>query len=159
MSIQRVSHLCFRVSDLERSRRFYEDVLGFKPLYEIDTVGSPSTRLLGRTDIRLTGVWLERDGFTLQLQQLHVEGLAKPKRDTVEIGYSHVAVRVSNLDTVIERLVAAGADVLTASRTVNATPDGGESGAVFINDPDGIRLELVQIPGDPTGPITAPEQD
>ena len=158
MSIQRVSHLCFRVSDLERSRRFYEDVLGFRPLYEIDTVGSPSTRLLGRTDIRLTGVWLERDGFTLQLQQLHVDGLAKPKRDAVEIGYSHVAVRVSDLDAVIERLVAAGADVLTASRTANPRPDGLQSGAVFVNDPDGIRLELVQIPGDPKGPITAPER-
>ena len=85
-----------------------------------------------------------------------MDGLAKPKRDTVEIGYSHVAIRVSDMEPVIDRLVAAGADVLTASRMSHPRPDGVESGAVFINDPDGIRLELVQIPGDPTGPITAP---
>ena len=87
-----------------------------------------------------------------------MDGLAKPKREAVEIGYSHVAVRVSDLDAVTERLVAAGADVLTASRTANPRPDGLQSGAVFVNDPDGIRLELVQIPGAPKGPITAPEQ-
>jgi len=53
---------------------------------------------------------------------------------------------VSGLDSLTRQLRAAGAHVIEASRM-----EIGERGtsAIFVSDPDGTRIELVDAPGDP----------
>src|SRR5262249_47922816 len=46
LSIQRLTHVGICVSDLERSLRFYRDLLGFSPEHELAVDGEPTDTLL-----------------------------------------------------------------------------------------------------------------
>jgi catechol 2,3-dioxygenase-like lactoylglutathione lyase family enzyme len=62
-------------------------------------------------------------------------------------GLTHLSFRVEALDDVLAGLAALGATTLAGSRI------DGERGAVkavFVCDPDGTRIELVEAPGDPS---------
>jgi glyoxylase I family protein len=151
MGIQRVGHLGICVSDLPRSLRFYRDLLGFRELSSLDVAGPHADRLLGLKSVKLRAVYLERDGMRIELLEF-----ASPKpvgapapRPMNELGLTHLSVRVSDLSRVVEGLRAAGVCVLEAT-AIDAFAVG--SGAIFVTDPDGTRIELVELPGDPTAP-------
>jgi catechol 2,3-dioxygenase-like lactoylglutathione lyase family enzyme len=79
--ISKVSHIGVCVSDLERSIRFYCDVLGFvrsETMSDVHVEGEPSDTLLKLRDVKLDAVYLERDGFRLEL--LHYERPRSPSR-------------------------------------------------------------------------------
>jgi catechol 2,3-dioxygenase-like lactoylglutathione lyase family enzyme len=142
MAIQAMTHLAIRVRHLERSVCFYRDLLGFTENSRVDLVGAPSALLIGNPKARLCAVFLERDGVVVELQQLegvdgHCEG--------VNLGYSHIGFRVTDLAGLIEKLRAAGAEVLEGSRYEDET-FGSE--VIFVTDPDGARIELIAVPGD-----------
>ena len=50
-------------------------------------------------------------------------------------------------------VIEAGGDVVESSRLRN--PDYG-SDLVFVSDPDGTFIELIDVPGDPSGPPGEP---
>ncbi|HEY2300901.1 MAG TPA: VOC family protein [Acidimicrobiales bacterium] len=142
MAIQAMTHLAIRVRDLERSLCFYRDLLGFTENSRVDMVGAPSALLIGNPEARLSAVFLERDGVVVELQQLegvsgHCEG--------VNLGYSHIGFRVTDLPLLLDAMRAAGADVLEDSRYQDET-FGSE--VIFVTDPDGARIELIAVPGD-----------
>ncbi len=56
MSILRLTHIGICVSDLERSLRFYRDLLGFKYISELEVAGEPSDTLLELRDVKLRAV-------------------------------------------------------------------------------------------------------
>lgn len=148
MVIQRVSHVGICVADLERSLAFYRDLLGFEQRSRAPFAGAPVDRLLGLDGVQLDAAWLERDGTRLEL--LHFAGPgtqpdAAP-RPMNRTGFTHLSLRVEDLDGALGRLRDAGAHVLDETRF-----DDREHGiaAVFVLDPDGTRIELVQMPGDP----------
>jgi len=63
------------VTDLDASRRFYVEALGFEPWRQINPADSPSDRLLRLpAPIGLTACYLRRDGLVLELLHFAGEG-------------------------------------------------------------------------------------
>jgi len=147
MPVERVSHLGVCVADLDASLRFYRDVLGFRERSRLDASGAMAERLLQLAEVALHAVYLERDGLRLELLRFASPGTvgAAEARAMNARGLTHLSLRVSDLDDVLARMADAGGRVLEETR-VDAP--GGAVVAVFVLDPDGTRIELVQAPGD-----------
>lgn len=148
MAMLRLTHVGICVSDPERSLRFYRDLLGFALLSELSIAGEPSTTLLMLDDVELRAIYLERDGTRIEL--LHYaspghSGDGQP-RAMNGLGLTHLSFRLDDFDATLGKLAAAGVRILSASRI---DIPAFEAHAVFITDPDGTLIELVQAPGDP----------
>jgi lactoylglutathione lyase len=125
------------VTDLERAKRFYQEVLGFEFWYEVTPPDDPSAKLLGLTPpLGFTAAYLTLDGFVLEL--LHyaapdVTGAYQP-RGMSDPGLTHVSISVDDVRATAARAVEFGGQIVEGS-------DIGS--AVFIRDPDGQLLELL----------------
>jgi catechol 2,3-dioxygenase-like lactoylglutathione lyase family enzyme len=153
LPIQRLAHVGICVSELERSLRFYRDLLGFSLEHELEVGGEPTDTLLRLRGTKLRALYLSRDGVRIEL--LHFASPpAPPVRERVmnEHGLTHLSFRVADLDAMLAALRAAGVRVL--EDTVLRFPEF-RSAACFIADPDGQLIELVQAPGDPAAPPRA----
>ena len=130
------SHVGQCVRDLEVSRAFYTDVLGFEEVLDLDAGGSKSATLLRLPDpVGLRAVYLKRDGFVLELLAFtEPEPLPARERPIIEPGLTHVSVGVDDLDATCAEVLAHGGTVLTESRLPSA---------VFVADPDGQIVELL----------------
>ena len=131
------NHLGLCVTDLARSRRFYEELLGFEVERELQPPDDPSSKLLRLPKpLGMTALYLRRDGLVLEL--LHFAGGTKPARERVmnEPGLTHVSVSVDDIDAVCARVGQYGGEVLA---------DTNIGYGVFIRDPDGQLLELLPM--------------
>lgn len=150
LAIQRLGHVGICVSDLERSLRFYRDLLGFTPEHDLEVAGEPTDTLLRLRGVLLKAVYLVRDGVRIEL--LHFASPPPPPARTRvmnEPGLTHLSFRVADLQAVVRGLRDAGERVL--DETVLDFP-AFQSAACFVADPDGQLIELVQAPGDPAAP-------
>ena len=134
------NHVGQCVTDLERSRAFYIEVLGFELWREITLDDEPSDRLLRlKAPIGMTACYLRRDGFVLELLHFAGEGGAPlPYRERVmnEPGLTHVSVSVDDIPATCRAAVEHGGAVLE---------DTDIGGAVFIRDPEGQLVELLPM--------------
>ena len=149
MAIRRFSHLGLCVADLERALRFYRDGLGFRERSSLDVAGAPAETLLALRDVKLRAVYLERDGLRLELLHFASPGSCGGAaiRPMNQLGLTHLSFRVDDLDAALARLADLGGLALADTRV--AIP-AARTRAVFLTDPDGTRIELVEAPGDPT---------
>jgi len=137
----RTGHVGLNVTDLERSRVFYEQVFGF----QVQAEGADPTRrwvFLGRDGELLVTLWQQSEG----------------RFPTGAPGLHHLSFQVGSAEE-----VHAAEDVL---RGLGATfqydgvvphAEGAASGGLFFHDPDGIRLELFAATGAEAAP--APTSD
>ncbi|HZR80671.1 MAG TPA: VOC family protein [Candidatus Binatia bacterium] len=136
----RVTHIGVCVSDLERALRFWT-ALGFER-----SVGYPEGHhegpvldsLLRLSGAALDNVFIERDGFRLELLVFGSPRSAPVARDMSHLGFTHISIRVPDIERAAEAVAAAGGTVL---------PDtlievGGRKVAIFLRDPDGLPIEL-----------------
>jgi len=148
MSVQRLSHIGICVSELERSVAFYRDALGFEEISRLEVAGPESARLLQLEGGAVHAVYLQRDGTRIELlfypQDGH-QGAGAPAPMN-RLGLTHLSLRVADLDAVVAAVASLGGASLDATRIDN---DAWRSKAVFVTDPDGLRIELLQAPGDP----------
>ena len=146
--LERLTHIGLGVSDLGRSLRFYRDLLGFRPVHELEVEGEPADTLLRLNDVKLRAAYLERDGVTLELLHFVRPPAPPPRRRPMhEHGLTHLSFRVADLDATLAALRAAGERVL--DETLIRVPTSGVA-ACFVTDPDGQLIELVQSrPGAP----------
>jgi catechol 2,3-dioxygenase-like lactoylglutathione lyase family enzyme len=117
----RVAGLGLRVSDLERSKKFYTEVLGLKVAARVPAQGEAVEYLLG-----LTG--------NIREDTLIVIRKGEVKQGASEFG--SVTLVVPDGRKMAERVVAAGHQ--------NARPI--VDGTNFVRDPDGYVIELYQRP-------------
>lgn len=151
MGILRMTHIGICVSDLERARRFYADILGFRERSELRIQGEPADTLLRLRGVDLHAVYLERDGTRIELLAYASPpptGATTPRPMNAR-GLTHLSLRVDDLAALLQEVRGAGVRVL--DETHIDLPDVGAA-AIFIADPDGTLIELVQAPGDPEVP-------
>ena len=148
MGVQRLSHIGICVSDLERSIAFYRDALGFALLSELEVSGAESEQLLDLEPVVLRAVYLERDHTRIELLHFEEPGEtgAPGPHPVNRLGLTHLSFRVDDLDDAVEAVERNGGRTLKRSRIDNPR---FQTAAIFVTDPDGLRIELLTAPGDP----------
>lgn len=148
MGVLRFSHVGLCVRDLERARRFYVAGLGFRELSRLHVSGDGPSTLLELPRVGLDAVYLERDGFRLEL--LHYASPGSESGAVVRgmnaAGLTHLSLAVADLDATLAQLAALGARPLAPTRIESREH---ASRAIFVLDPDGTRIELVEGAFDP----------
>jgi lactoylglutathione lyase len=133
------NHVGQCVTDLERSKRFYCELLGFTLDREINPPDEGSAALLGlEPPLAMTASYLVRDGLILELLYFAAEGQTQPYRPRTmnEPGLTHISVSVDDLDATLGRVADFGGEVV-AGTNIGA--------AAFIRDPDGQLIELLPM--------------
>lgn len=127
--------------------RFYCDVLGCREVGRLEMDGAAAATLNELEGVRLQAIYLERDGWRLELLAFPEPGWSGPQtpRPMNQVGLTHLSFRVTDLDAVCAQLEAAGGGVLDETHVGRP----GRTRAVMAHDPDGMRLELIEGPGDP----------
>lgn len=127
------------VEDLDRSRRFYEGLLGFEYQRELVPPDEPTARLCQvGPPANLTAVYLQLDGFVLELLRFDRDNPPARSRPMNEPGLTHLSVTVDDLPGVVARTPEYGGTVVTGT-------DMGA--AICVRDPDGALVELLAAPG------------
>lgn len=144
MKNARLLHYSHCVSDIERSRRFYTEVLGFEVMAEFDFDDANTARVMGVPDARFKGIFMKRDGMRIE-----IIGFSNPpperavrRRRSNEIGHSHLSFYVTDLDATLRALREQG---VTVDDDTRATVMNGIECCV-VRDPDGFPIEIVQTP-------------
>ncbi len=133
------NHLGQCVTDLERSKRFYCELLGFRFEREINPPDEASAQLLGLpAPLGVTASYLARDGLVLELLHYGAPGRTQPYRPRAmnDPGLTHISLSVDDLDAVLARVEDYGGEVLA---------DTNIGAGVFIRDPDGQLIELLPM--------------
>jgi len=131
------NHVGQCVTDLERSKRFYCELLGFDLEREINPPDEGSAQLMGLTPpVNLTAAYLVRDGLVLELLSYGAPQQTQPFRARTmnEPGLTHLSLSVDDIPAVCARIPEYGGQVLEETNI---------RAAVFVRDPDGQLLELL----------------
>jgi catechol 2,3-dioxygenase-like lactoylglutathione lyase family enzyme len=138
----RLTHVGLCVTDIERSTEFYCSALGFTKIGEMHVDDEASARLLDVEDLVLDLVYLERDGFRLELLAYPRSGATGggAPRQMNALGFTHLSFRVDDADALATAVVEHGGQLLP-HRTVVFS--GGNRG-LMLTDPDGNMLELIE---------------
>ena len=126
----RFLHTMIRVTDLEQSKRFYCEGLGFTPVSE-----------RRYEDGRFTLAFLRAPGDAEDGPMLELTHNWDTDRYERGDAYGHVAYAVRSIAEVQERLRRAGYEL---SWGPGKTPDGSRAMA-FVDDPDGYEIELLEV--------------
>jgi catechol 2,3-dioxygenase-like lactoylglutathione lyase family enzyme len=136
MGVVQYNHTGQCVRDLARTERFYIELLGFERVLAIRADGEPSSTLLRLPGpLEMEVVYLRREGFVLELLHL-LRPAAEPHRPRAmnEPGLTHISLTVDDLDETLGKVAEYGGRVLSETRL---------PGAIFIEDPEGQLLELL----------------
>lgn len=118
-------HTCYRILDIDRSVQFYE-TLGFEELTRMP-IGSEAVNIF---------MGLPGDGPRLELTY----NIGRTEPYEIGTGYGHIALKVGDLDALLERLAGLG---IEPERPPYSVREGG-SRLCFVRDPDNYRVELIE---------------
>jgi lactoylglutathione lyase len=138
----RTGHVGINVTNLERSKQFYQAVLGLEVLGESAEEGKRFA-FLGNPDVASED-FLDRLALTLWEQSTGRFATAQP-------GLHHLAFHVASVvevEQVRSQLEGMGVELLYDAKIVPHSEDVS-SGGIFFVDPDGIRLEVCAPAGVP----------
>jgi catechol-2,3-dioxygenase len=126
MQVKELGHVVLYVTDLERSRRFYGDVLGWKEIADDTPLRMPAAAFSsGRTHH--------------ELLLIEVGPSATPIPEGRRVGLYHFGLKIGETDDelrdAVRELELAGVPVVGAS-------DHGVTHSLYITDPDGNEIEL-----------------
>jgi lactoylglutathione lyase len=138
-----VSHVAACVSDLERSRRFYE-ALGFEVQMQVD-VTAPFELLTELPEIQGRAIFFTHSTMGIRFEILHYDRPAAigpaERRPMNQLGLTHLSFTTPDLDALGALIEGNGGQVLWHTKL-----EGPHGVMAFATDPDGVRLELWQKP-------------
>nr|WP_139334618.1 VOC family protein [Mycobacterium colombiense] len=126
-----IAHVRLTVTDIERSRQFYESVFGWPVLIEVPENADESTRT--QLSFLFGGVIYDLGGTLLGLRPV-----AADRFDEDRVGLDHIAFRLASKD----ELDSAAAHLDELGVAHEPVKDIGPSYILEFRDPDNIALEL-----------------
>jgi catechol 2,3-dioxygenase-like lactoylglutathione lyase family enzyme len=131
-----VLHVGLTVTDMARSRRFYEEALGFRYDRELRLSKDqlqPFMKLDPPSSIH--AVYLKLGNFTVELMEWEPGArTGAGERVFLETGLTHLAIGVPDVKAVAEKIKAMGGTIFSELET-----------AVMARDPDGQFVELLSM--------------
>jgi len=124
----RILHTMLRVGDLDRSIRFYTDVLGMK--------------LLRRKDYPEGKFTLAFLGYGHNPEHAELELTHNWGTDQYELGnaYGHIALGVDDIHATCDKIRKAGGKITREPGPMKH----GSTVIAFVEDPDGYKVELIE---------------
>ena len=123
MIAKRVHHVSFAVADLERSRRFYENVLGLQSI--------------PRPDLGLAGIWYRAGEAEIHLIATPEGADVGGHPQSISPLANHSAFAIDDYAKVLEHLRSSGLEVMETSPA---------RGQMWVQDPDGNVIEFIAPP-------------
>ena len=132
----RMLHTMLRVGDMDRSVKFYTEVMGMKLLRTTD-----------RPDQKYTLAFV---GYDTEDKQAVIELTYNYGTDKYDLGtaFGHTAFAVDDVYKTCEQVKAKGGTVSREAGPVK----GGNTVIAFVTDPDGYKIELIERPDDTVTP-------
>ena len=124
----RILHTMLRVGDLQRSVKFYTEVLGMKLLRTTDR---PEQKY------SLAFVGYEAEDRSAVLELTYNYGV---ERYDLGTSYGHVAIEVDDARKACDAVRARGGKVTREAGPVK----GGTTVIAFVEDPDGYKIEFIE---------------
>jgi catechol 2,3-dioxygenase len=119
-----IGHVLLRVLDLERSKKFYSDVLGFRVLEEDPEHG---------------GTFMALEGQSHAIDLFPTQDAEAARRQTPGVrGLGHIAFRVDSEAALKEAHATLQKHGVEVARTI----DHVSQKSIYFNDPDGNTLEI-----------------
>ena len=125
----RMLHTMLRVGDLEQSKQFYCDVLGMKLLRQKDYPG-------GEFTLAFVGYGDEKDNTVIELTY-------NWGTDSYDLGdgYGHIALGVDDIYGTCDKIKSLGGKVTREPGPMKH----GSTVIAFVEDPNGYKIELIQL--------------
>ncbi len=124
--MSRFLHTMIRVGDLERSIKFYTELLGMKELRRRDV-----------PDGKYTLAFVGYEGDPAEVELTYNYGVEKYEQGSA---FGHLAVAVPSAAEACERIRASGGKVTREAGPVKF----GTTVIAFVEDPDGYKIELIE---------------
>lgn len=140
--IKNIRHTGIVVIDLEASLYFYRDLLGFHLEKQMEEMGDYIDNILSLRNVKITTVKMSSpSGQMIELLKYHSHPKDQRTREICEIGISHIAFTVDNLDVEYGRLKDEG---IQFNSPPQLSPDGYAK-VTFCRAPEGTLIELVEV--------------
>ena len=124
IQLKEIGHVLLRVLDLERSKKFYSEVLGFHVLEEDPEHG---------------GTFMALEGQSHAIDLFQVKDLDAAQQQTPGVrGLGHLAFRVESEEALRE----ANATLKQHGVEITRTIDHVSQKSIYFDDPDGNTLEI-----------------
>ena len=149
--VRAIDHINIVVADVERSVKFYTEVLGFTKTKEAQLEGGWIDRIVGLRGVKGRVAYVVAPAGEPRIELLCYEAprgvvVAENSRANTA-GLRHIALRVDNMAATVARLRAAGVTLFSEPVRVPGgvvRHEAGEKTLVYFLDPDGVILELAE---------------
>ncbi|HUL80916.1 MAG TPA: VOC family protein [Gammaproteobacteria bacterium] len=157
-----VGNFAHIVANVDESLKFYHDVLGLEITVQQGFAPNPAIEKLGATEGGQSRIAVVKvPGIALGIELIEYKDIARaPQRPRFfDPGAANFAMRIRNLDALFPKVAAfPGVKVITAGgKPVTLTTPNGTLHAVFVQDPDGFVVEMLDAPNasEGSGPVVA----
>jgi catechol 2,3-dioxygenase-like lactoylglutathione lyase family enzyme len=138
------------VKDMNRSEKFYTEVLGFKKISDMEVYGREWELLTGVFGVHLRIVRMQLgDEFIELTDYLTTGGRSIPEdQHSNDLSFQHIAIVVSDMEKAYAQVKKYNVEhVSTTPQTLPKSIPGAEGiKAFYFHDPDNHNLELIYFP-------------
>src|SRR5436190_3891519 len=148
--VKKIDAIGFTVSEMDRSVKFYNDVLGFKKVSDVELYGNEYEQLQGIFGLRMHIVRLQLGNEFIELTDYLTSGGRSIPEDAKsnDLFFQHIAIVVSDMEKAYQHLrkymvmhVSTGPQTIPANNVAAAGVK-----AFYFHDPDMHNLELIYFP-------------
>src|SRR5690349_6808655 len=148
--VTRVDAIGLTVKEMDRSVKFYTEVLGFKKISDVELAGPDQEQLLGIFGLRIRVVRMQLGDEFIELTDYLTSGGRSMPEDAKsnDLIFQHIAIVVSDMDKAYTQLWTSKVEyVSTAPQTIPASNIAAAGvKAFYFHDPDRHNLELIYFP-------------